>query len=213
MSSRIRILFRSGLDGRAHAGKKALRIMQSICAMNKGTKWLSETEWLQRGQPVYVESRVTFTNNALNSVGRVYLVEGMAVDTAPVQGTVLERVKLLWGRLPEKIRQGSQLIVTRENRRNAWKHSLANPAKHGWPVKKASSTWTVPHQVSYAVADDTVKSSIQGLIEQADALGLKPVKKAQKGAPVPSLLKKPGGHPATAPSAEEKVKLKLGIWA
>ena len=126
----------------AHVGQKALRAMERFVTLktphvkdNKSAskpprEWISQREWMKQGKPLYTERQLS--TDPFHGFTYMYRVGQATSNQPPKFPNVLERAKWLWQHLPAEIRQHSQLLVTRENRKSAWSRSLANPTRHGW---------------------------------------------------------------------------------
>lgn len=184
MSNRIRILF--NCQGSIHMGRKALSVMEGLLKnppQEPVQKWVSQQEWQKLGRPNFLERRLRFDSWTNKAVYDYYIRVFGPAKTSPTskieldpKAPVVHRAKWLWEHLPAEVRQASQLFVTRENRRNCWRKSWANPRLHGRPKSaKAPFTTTVP-----SLLDSDMESMAKVVFE---ASGDMPWKTPQKKQP------------------------------
>lgn len=135
MSNRIRILLNCA--GTTHMGLKALRVLEDLVRnppQMAADRWLSISEWHKMGRPKFKDRRLKF--DEWSSHHDVFYLVGFPVSNKPSYISLpslgrIEMAKWLWAHIPPEIRIQSRLFVIRENRTNCWRHSLANPTRHG----------------------------------------------------------------------------------
>lgn len=126
----------------------------------------------------------------------------------------------LWARVPKLEKQGAHLWIIRENRRQNWKRSQANPNNMGYSVFEKHTPLTASNKFySYTEAVAHHSQVPKGLeaagFEDPPTLGELKAKYGQKKSKTKT-YSKTSYAPVTASDAAakpEKPKLAIGIWS
>lgn len=150
MSTRVRVLFRNGLEGSvAHVGKHAIAAMERLIASTE-TALPSVPVYLPEEPPSVWNLPYGYTSRR-KEARRKKDVDPSGMLRDPLKHPELSRVSRaisLWQLIPKSMQAYCNLYITREDRKHSWKKSLANPKLYGWYLKQVKKSGNIPNTPS-----------------------------------------------------------------
>jgi hypothetical protein len=153
VSSRVRLMFQDYNNGVAHMGQQAYKILQGLynnwekaqtkTQKEKRTIWVRTTASFAADLPFMCNYWDTIpAGRNVRWEGPSFYREDMETVERPAQGPepLAKGPKWLmalemWERLSPSHNGRYRLFVSRDNRKQSWRHSLCNPFVQGWGFK------------------------------------------------------------------------------